>query len=179
MSRRILASVVFLVGALESSAQGGTLGTKKDVLVGSGASGSTAGLGGMQLLQMIVAIAIVVGLLKWLLPKVLLRLNKRIGTGVGSSIEIEESATFAGGNLIVVKARGKTLLLCVSNSGVSCLADLTAAAPTPDPPAFFELLDEASASEPVPRQAVVESEPAVSASEIEAALGRLARLEIR
>lgn len=162
--------IVALLGLFcaQSLAQGGALGTKKSVVVGPGASGSS-GLGGMQLLQMIVAIVIVVALLKWLLPKVLMRMNKRIGTAVGSSIEVEESATFAGGNLVVVRARSKTLLLCVSNQGVSCLADLTESAPQSDPPAFFELLDEAR--DKTPTTAVVET------ADIEAALGRLARLE--
>ncbi|HRI42737.1 MAG TPA: hypothetical protein PLL78_07870 [Fimbriimonadaceae bacterium] len=168
MFRRI--ALVGLLGlpCSQGLAQSGALGTKKSVMVGAGASGSS-GLGGMQLLQMIVAIVIVVALLKWLLPKVLLRMNKRIGPAVGSSIEVEESATFAGGNLLVVRARGKTLLLCVSNQGVSCLADLTEPASLPDPPAFFELLDEAQ--EKPSATAVVET------ADIEAALGRLARLE--
>lgn len=165
---RLAAIALAAMTSMTVSAQTGSLGTKKDVIVRATGSGSS-GLGGMQLLQMIVAMVIVVALLKWLLPKLLMRVNKRISTGIGSSIEVEETATFAGGSLLVVRARGKSLLLCVSNQGVSCLADLTESRTEPDPPAFFELVDEAEAK--LPGTAVVE------ASDIEAALGRLARLE--
>lgn len=104
---------------------------------------------GFYLLQMAIVLLIVVGLLKWAMPKWLLKLKGKLNVPESSSIKIEESASFASGTLYVVSVRNKTLLLCASNQGVTCLADLTnvsqeGSSPKqkPDTAAFFEMLDQ-------------------------------------
>jgi len=124
------------------AAQDEALGTKADI-VARAPQGSSV-VNGWDLVQMVVALAVVFALLKWALPKVVARMNKRLVTKDGSSISIEESASFGGGNLQIVSARGRTLLLCVSQSGVTCLADLTSSDKPKDHPAFFELVDKAA-----------------------------------
>lgn len=155
---RLATAVSLLLFGVLTHAQG--LGTKPNLVVESPKS---SGVGAMDLVQMVVALAIVFVLLKWALPKVVARMNKKLSTKEGSSISIEESASFGGGNLQIVSARGRTLLLCVSQSGVSCLADLTEAQPAKkEQPAFFELVD----------RAAVEMEP----DKDRVALDRLTRL---
>ena len=136
---KFLAALFALSATALSFAQG--IGTKPDLVVKT--PQNSGGVGAMDMVQMVVALAIVFALLKWALPKLVSRMNKKISTKAGSSITIEESASFGGGNLQIVSARGRTLLLCVSQSGVSCLADLTDATPKKDEPAFFEMVDKA------------------------------------
>lgn len=160
-------------------AQTGALGTKKNVSTSPiDTSPSASALPGMQLLQMLVAIGIVVVVLKFILPKFIAKANRRLQPTLGSSISIEESATFAGGNLVVVKARSKTLLLCVSPQAVTCLADLTEPVTAPEGRAFFEVLDDAgiapdAAAVRMPQTA---AEGSINADDIQGALDRLARL---
>jgi hypothetical protein len=118
----------------------GVLGTKTESIPSAGGSG--AGL--MPFFQLLVAVGIVFALLRFVAPKLLAKFNKRLVTTGG--IQIEESAAFAGGNLYVVTARGKSLLLSVSSGGVACLADLTTAtpeAPKEEPVTFMEILERA------------------------------------
>jgi hypothetical protein len=146
-------------------------GTKKDAL--SSATGSAGSA--MPLLQMLIALGIVFALLKFALPKVAGKLNKRLITGVNSSIRIEESANFAGGSLYIVNARERTLLLSVGSNGVSCVADLTVAEKGPEPPLFSEMLDQATPY--TPEEIVVEpSRPEPDPNDVRRALDRLARL---
>ena len=113
---------------------------KKDALTSVGGSTSSA----MPLFQMLLALGIVFALLKFALPRVANKLNKRLVTGLNSTIRIEESANFAGGSLYIVNAREKTLLLSVGTNGVSCVADLTPATKPKEAPLFSEVLDRAS-----------------------------------
>jgi len=101
----------------------------------------TGGVGFSSFLQMMVALGIVLVLLKFVMPKLVTKFNKKIVTKAGSAIQIEETAAFAGGSLYVVTARSKTLLLSVSSQGVSCLSDLTPANPAPELPSFQELVE--------------------------------------
>lgn len=149
-----------------------TLGTKPDLQTTGGKTSGPAA-GGFDLIQMLLALGIVAFLLKVGLPKLVGKFGKRLTPKLNSSIEIEESAAFGAGNLNVVTVRGRTLLLAVTQSGVSCLADLTEP-PTQtkkeEPAAFFELLDRAQ-DEPVtdsPVFAVAEiPEPDVTSSDAE------------
>ncbi len=101
---------------------------------------------GFYLLQMAIVLLVVVGLLKWAMPKWLTRLKGKLNVSADSSIKIEESATFASGMLYVVSVREKTLLLSVSNQGITCLMDLTPGVTQKrnesELPAFFEMLDD-------------------------------------
>lgn len=151
------------------------LGLKADPIGPAGASGS-GGVGLMALLQMLVALGIVMVVLKWALPKFANTFNKRLAPSMGSSIKVEESAAFAGGNLYLVAVRNRSLLLSVSQSGVQCLADVTDPKAAPAEPAFMDLLETAKTTPT--KAAVVIDEPAVEPSpdEIAEALRRLERL---
>lgn len=163
--RRLLA-VSFLMPVLVSAQQ---FGTKRDALATAPTGGSTA----MPLFQMLIALGIVFALLKFALPKLASKLNKRLVTGVNSSIRIEESANFAGGSLYIVGARDRTLLLSVGTNGVSCVADLTPAQKEPGPALFSEILDRVVVEdEHHLQQTSTEPDPA----EVRRALDRLSRL---
>jgi len=131
-----------------ASAQG--LGTKKDLSTGN-ASPAGPIVQPMDMIQMVLALCIVAAIIKWVLPKAIARLGKRITTPLGSTINLEESAAFGGGQLQIVTVRGKTLLLCVATSGVTCLADLTEPtnAPKVEAPVFFDVLDNADPTKAV------------------------------
>lgn len=156
-------------------------GMKADPLSSGASASGSGGVGFMALVQMVVALAIVLVVVKYALPKFASTFNKRLATGTGSSIKVEESAAFAGGNLYVVSVRGKELLLSASASGVVCLADLTEGPSKPEPLGFDDLL-EAAQTAPVAR-AVVEvpvtdtpAEEVSSGDRIADALKRLERL---
>jgi hypothetical protein len=149
----------------------GFAGTKAGPAVQGASSGG--GIGVASMLQMLLALAIVACLLKFVLPRLAGRLKSRIVPGLGTELRVEETAAFAGGSLYIVQARRKTLLLSASASGVSCLADLTEDPQLPpEPPTFQELVETA--------QAVIEPNEEAAAEpttrEIEAALERLKRL---
>ena len=132
---------LWLVSSLAFS-QEQFLGTKTDL---STSSGQSAGL--MPLFQMAVVAGVILLFLKVWLPKILHRVNRKISTKPRGGISIEESATFAGGTLYVVTARGKTLLLSASTQGVNCLADLTTSeAKADDRKAFIDVLDKVEGS---------------------------------
>lgn len=174
-----LSALAFVLAAGFASA--GEFGTKSDPIGAGVTSTASTGLGLMPFMQMLVALGIVLLLIKFVLPKAVNKLNKRLVTGVNSTINIEESAAFAGGNLYVVTARNKTMLLSVHASGVNFLADLSEPNTQPDPPLFMDILDREE-QKPTPSytpeqfandRAVVET---LSEDQIEQALTRLSRL---
>lgn len=120
------------------------LGTKPDIV--TQVRGGAPSMSLMPLLQMALAAGVILLLLKFLLPKMLMKFNKGLKGHLNGGIRIEEAASFAGGTLNVVTARGKTLLLCVGGQGVTFLADLTEARAEPDPPTFSEMLETKSAT---------------------------------
>jgi hypothetical protein len=138
--RRLLSLALGLLPVL--SLADDLLGTKSDP-ISAPSSGSTGGLGLAPMLQMLVALGIVLILLKVLLPKLLTKFNKKLVTKFDGGIVIEESASFAGGTLYVVKARKKTLLLSVAATGVVCLSDLTEPDPLAEAQTFQEMVDTA------------------------------------
>lgn len=140
--------------ALASLSFAQDLGTKRDPV--SSAPASTGPIvRPTDLIQMLIALAVVGFLVKWAIPKVIGRLGRRIATPVGSTINLEESASFGGGQLQIVTVRGKTLLLCVATTGVTCLADLTDQGQAPvQEPVFFDILESAD-----PTKAVVTTLP--------------------
>lgn len=132
----VLAGPLLLMGsAVASPIQG--LGTKPG---GSFQAVQPTQIGFMPILQLIVALGIVTFLLKWVLPKVAERLNKSFRQKAGQIVTVEETTPFQGGTLLVVKARGKTLLIGSTGTSVSTLADLTEI-PTEVPSPFETQLD--------------------------------------
>ncbi len=170
LSRRFL-TVVFLAPVV-CSAQ--LLGTKRDSMAVTGGASSPVGV--MPLFQMLLALGIVFVLLKFALPKLANKFNKRLVTGLNSNIKIEESANFAGGALYLVKVKGKDLLLSVSTNGVTCLADVTSTEIAKSEPLFMEILDDQKARPDLPDFAAVPVEEGPRPADIQRALDRLARL---
>lgn len=156
---RILAFSVTAFASAVSLAQ--SLGTKADVTTKSSVPDQPL-VQPMDMVQMFVALLIVGGLLKWVLPKAIAKLGKKLTSPLGSSIKIEESASFGAGQLQIVTVRDRTLLLCVTGQGVSCLADLTPPADKPEPAkdAFIDFLDNADPAKAVVSESVTEEEEA-------------------
>ncbi len=142
-------------------------GTKPDVARGNTTAADLSSPGLMPLVQMALVAGIVLLVLKVVLPKFASKLNKKLQPSVGGGIRIEESATFAGGSLFIVSARGRTLLLSVSGQGVSCLSDLSSAARDDPQPVFMDLLEDARAGRvDAPGYACVQSEFAPESDDV-------------
>jgi flagellar biogenesis protein FliO len=138
MFRLFATSFAALSAGSAFAAPDGLLGTKGDSV---SALQGPSGAGGGSLLQMIIAVVVVFALMKFLLPKLMAKFGGKLATNIGSSIRIEESASFAGGTLYLVNVKDKTLLLGVNGSTISTLADL-GPVNKPDPgPTFMEYLD--------------------------------------
>jgi hypothetical protein len=150
----------------------GFLGTKVSPSTGFDSGASTpVGVGAVA--QLAIALGVVLLLVRYVLPKALTKVNKKLVTNISGGIQIEESASFAGGNLYVVRARGKTLLLSAASTGVTCLADLTETEKAaPDLPTFGEMLETAPSYAPV-----YTTEYEDPADPVQAALARLDRLD--
>jgi len=162
MLRTLAISLVALSSSLALAGDEGMLGTKGD---SASALQNSAGAGG-NLLQMIIAVIVVFGLMKFLLPKMMRKFGGKLATGVGSSIKIEESASFAGGTLYVVNVKDKSLLLGVSGTTITTLADL-GPVNRPNPgPTFMEYLESTDGSKAVVTEMpVVEVAPTIELSE--------------
>ena len=118
----------------------GLLGTKTAAPVTAAPGG-----GGGSFLGTMGAIAIVLVLLKFLLPKML---AKAVSAPKGTpGLRIEDSTPIAGGHLHIVHARGRTLLLGATGTNLSLLADLTEATAA-EPPTFSEIVEEAQPYRP-------------------------------
>lgn len=169
---RILAGLLAFGMAAAAFAGDGMLGTKQGASTVA-APPTSGGLGLMSFIQMIAALAIVLLLLKFVLPKVAGIMNKKLVTPLGSVIRIQESAAFAGGTLYVVQAKSKTLLLSVATSGVTCLADITDGPKTePEVKTFQEMVEEEIET---PTFAVVQTPAEPADEQISIALERLSR----
>lgn len=174
MRSLLVVSGVLLSGA--ALAGEGFLGTKQSPSAGP-MQADTGGVGFMPFLQMMIALGIVFVLLKFVMPKLVTKMNRKIVTKLGSQIQIEETAAFAGGSLYIVRAKSKTLLLSATSSGVTCLSDLTETAPQPELPTFQEIVDK-ELDGPMQPFAVVEApiEAEAPSNDVQAALERLKRL---
>jgi flagellar biogenesis protein FliO len=129
-----------------------SLGTKPNLINES--TGGTSLLNGWDILQMLAALAVVIGLLAWLLPKFAKKMGGKFSASAESSMRVEETANVGASSLYVVKVRGRCLLLGSTQQSISCLADLTESDDKENrEPAFFELLDnETKKSTPAPRR---------------------------
>jgi len=151
MNRIFVMTGALLISA-ESMAQSVLKSTKGDISTGVA---SSTGPSPWALFQLILALGIVAALLKFVLPRFFPSLKNRVQTSLGSTIKIEETATFPGGNLLVVKVRDKSVLIGATPQSISFLADLT---PTSEEPkAFFEMVD-AAPGKKAPAFAVIPDE---------------------
>jgi flagellar biogenesis protein FliO len=99
-------------------------------------------MGVLPVIQMVLALAIVIAAVKWLMPLALKKFGKRWTSPSGAAIKIEESAAIGPAHVFVVTVRGKTMLLGATAESVTCLADLTAPQ-KPEEATFRELLERA------------------------------------
>ncbi|MBS1703647.1 MAG: FliO/MopB family protein [Armatimonadetes bacterium] len=154
--QRFLALSFAALTASVAFAEDGMLGTKSDSI--SALQGPTSS--GGSLLQMIIAVIVVFGLMKFLLPKMMAKFGGKLTTGVGSGIKIEESASFPGGTLYLVNVKDRSLLLGVTPTSINTLADLGAVVKNDPGPTFMEFLDSTDGS-----KAVVTEAPAAEPQE--------------
>ena len=163
--------------AASAWADDGLLGTKGDTA--SALQGPTSS--GGSLLQMIIAVLVVFGLMKFFLPKMIAKFGGKLNTGIGSSIKIEESASFQGGTLYLVSVKDRSLLLGVAGTSITTLADL-GSANNPNPgPTFLEILDVADETnaintEPIEELTAPEFAVVETGSQAKDALQRLQKL---
>ncbi len=154
------------------------MGTKSSSFSGSPAVQGAPAAGGF--FQMLIALVVVAAIMKVVLPKFASKMTKGLRTDLNSELKVMETAAFAGGNLYIVQAKGKTLLLSAHTTGINCLADLTDAPAEPAPQTFKEMIDAADITkltEEISARAVVEV-PAED-DEISQKLHRLQRLMIK
>ena len=156
--KKLVPSLIGVCLAVDAVAQqpAGFLGTKvAGSATDTGASASGPGIGSF--VQMVLALGIVLILLKTVIPKLAGKLNKRLVTSATSTLTIEETANFAGGNLYIVRARSKTLLISASSAGVTCLSDITdAPTNTVEVPTFQEIVEQ---SEPLNIEKIAAENP--------------------
>jgi flagellar biogenesis protein FliO len=183
--RRLATTILCLQASLAFAGEG-MLGTKESA---ASAFQPTQASGG-SFIQMIVALLIVLGIMKFALPKllsakVLAKFGGKLTTGLDSSIKIEESATFPGGSLHVVTVRDRVLLLGSTANTINTLADLGQVQRADPGPAFMDFLDHAATNQAeTPVMAIVDTtpvqEPVVAETElqpdVQAALKRLQQL---
>lgn len=93
------------------------------------------------IIQLLLALAVVTLLLKFVLPKAAGWLNKANAKKNGQIAVIEETVPFNGGSLLVVKARGRNLLIGAGSGSLTTLADLTEV-PTEPQTVFETVLEE-------------------------------------
>ena len=148
------------------------LGTRKDPMFGAMPT-SGGSVSPMPVVQLLIALAVVMGLVKFVMPKLITKVHKKLTPGLGSNIQIEESAQFAGGTLYIVNAKSKSLLLSVTSQGVTCLADISDSETKPEP-SFAQMVEDAPAIPDFVFSSAGQPEP--TPESIEAALARLAQL---
>jgi flagellar biogenesis protein FliO len=141
--KRIL-NLGLLLLAANACSQSGMLGTKSDSNPALQASQTSGG----GWIQMIIALVLVLGIMKFLLPrlvssKVMTKLGGKLTSGVGSEIKIEETASFPGGNLHLVTVKGRSLLLGTTPTSITTLADLGMKPINNPGDAFMDILDRA------------------------------------
>lgn len=151
--RRTCVALVWVIGGT-ALGQETFLGTKAEPAAAP-ASAPTTGV--MPVLQMAVALAIVILVVKYALPWGVRTFGKRMVTPVDSPIRVQETAACGASTLHVVTVRGRTLLVASGPQGANLIADLTES--PPQPKTFFEMVEEAEPAEPeAPAQAAIETE---------------------
>lgn len=96
-------------------------------------TGTSGSIGFAAIFQMIVALVVVLLLIKWLVPKYISKFAKRAAHRASSELKIDHAANVAGGQLLLVTTRGRTLLVGAGTNGFSTLADVTDEQDAPSP----------------------------------------------
>lgn len=145
----------------------GMLETKTDTAPTFAATNSSP-LGIMPMIQMLVALAIVGGLVKWAMPKALGKVSR---LGKSGEITVEASQALGAGTVHVISVRGRTLLVGATANNMSLLAELSEHDATFDE-SFARTVFETPAE-------IAEPATMTPSDDVAAALARLRRLEER
>ncbi|HWD39824.1 MAG TPA: flagellar biosynthetic protein FliO [Fimbriimonas sp.] len=144
--KSILAALT-LCGASLTFAGSGMFGTKSSPMP---SVGNQESMGVFPVLQMLVALAIVLAMVKWLMPLAIKKFGKKLSSNTSGGIRIDETATVGSMNMCVVTVRGKTLLIGSTADSVTCLADLTEATQS-QPATFHDILGQQAYAPAIPR----------------------------
>jgi flagellar biogenesis protein FliO len=139
---RLVALLAFVVGTAAAFGQSALAQAKDDLMPRRGQT-FDAGIGPMQLLQLLIALAVVVIILKVVLPRLAPRIQRRIAHQSGDSVRVTESIELGGAGLHLVRVRDRELLIGTATSGVQLIADVTPASSSPPPPTFLDFVDSA------------------------------------
>lgn len=117
-------AVLAQLQGVDSRGVEGVQGLRNDPI--SPAGTAYQGIGFQSLAQLLIALAIVVILIRWLVPKYAAKYGKK-SVATGLNVDIQEIGTVALGvsQAHLVQVRGRTLLLGSSAQGLTLLADLT------------------------------------------------------
>lgn len=165
MTKRALLAA-FLMPVLCSAQK---FGTKAEPVGGAAATAASPGV--MPFVQLLFALGIVFVLVKYALPRFLIKATQK-GFGSSAGIKLEESMPIPGGALHVINARGKSLLIATHSTGVSLISELGS---TTQEPIFLDVLA-AEAERPEPPIFAMANESEPDRDKIEDALRRLERL---
>lgn len=163
-SLRLLSTGLGTLLSVAAFAGPGMLETKTDTAPSFAATNSSP-LGIMPMIQMLVALAIVGGLVKWAMPKALGKVSK---LGKSGEIVVEASQALGAGTVHVISVRGRTLLVGATANNMSLLAELSEHDATFDE-SFARTVFETP----------TETAPTAPSDDVAAALARLSRLEER
>ncbi|MCH8275573.1 MAG: flagellar biosynthetic protein FliO [Armatimonadetes bacterium] len=112
-----------LAGLIAQAGAPGLGGLKEDPIPPF--SGTTTGLGVTSLFQMILALAIVVLLIRWIVPKYLSKAGrKRSADEPGGEIEVLATTPVGSGHIHLIRTRGRTMLLGSAQQGITLISDL-------------------------------------------------------
>ena len=149
MIKRLLGFGLILLSG-PAMAGPGLFGTKASPSTGLSA-GAAAPVGALPIFQMLLALAVVLALVKWVLPTLFKKYSPKFGAKSSGGIHIEETAAFGPTTLAVVTVKGRTLLIGSSPQSVNCLADLTEGAKAQAAvPTFAEIFETEKAYESKP-----------------------------
>jgi len=138
--------VPLISGATASWAQD-ALARAKDDMVPQNASNFDTGVGPMQLVQLLLALAVVIVALKFVLPRLAPRLQRRITHRPSASMQVAETIEMGSASLHLVRVRDRELLIGAVPTGLQLLADVTPSRATPaSPPTFLDFVDSAMAN---------------------------------
>lgn len=131
------------LNAIESPAVESIEGLRNDPISPAGAAYD--GIGFQSLAQLIVALAVVVILIRWLVPKYAAKYARRKRSLSNVDIREVASVTLGVSQAHLIEVRGRTLLLGSNAQGLTLLADLTDDSGTflmPAPPSNAQQVNE-------------------------------------
>lgn len=141
--RVILGGALLLQAAYAQTA----LEAAKDSRIASQASSASGP--GFPLMQLVVITLVIVGLFKFAAPKIK-SWNQTSGPAAGAVVKVSQSVPAGPAQIHVIEVDGERFLIGTTPNSVQLISKL--GPPPVDPPAFFEMVDEAMAVVEVPTE---------------------------